>query len=315
VKVCISIDLDDYQDYESLVDRQRDATPPSFYDDALPRFLDLFDRHGVRATFFVIGRDMANPSRRRRVRELVERGHEVGNHSFSHPYNFRALPRAQKAREIDRGDEAIADALGERPVGFRTPSCEISAETLHLLAERGYLYDSSVFPTPMMWLFMLYGRIFVRHANYQLGEFLTALAPPRPYFPSRDRLRRPRALDDVEAPRILEIPFSVLPGLRIPFYSTLLRRLGTGFFDLLLWAYGRRRPELHALFHQIELADLERTSLGRALERSPGLGVPFERRAVFVSHAVAGLAAAGEPVTLRELAGDHLAARASGAAA
>ena len=51
MKVCISIDLDDYQDYESLVDRQRDATPPSFYDDALPRFLDLFERYGVRATF------------------------------------------------------------------------------------------------------------------------------------------------------------------------------------------------------------------------------------------------------------------------
>ena len=258
---------------------------------------------------------MANPSHRRRVREIATRGHEVGNHSFSHPYNFRALPRAQKAQEIDLGCEAIADAVGERPVGFRTPSCDVSAETLNLLAERGYLYDSSVFPTPMMWLFMLYGRLFVRHANYQLGEFLTALAPCRPYFPRPDRFRRRRAPGDVDAPRILEIPISVLPGLRIPFYSTLLRRLGTGFFELLLRSYGSGRPELHALFHQIELADLGRTSLGRALERSPGLGVPFERRETFVSHAVAGLAAAGEPVTLRELAGDHLAAAAPGAAA
>lgn len=306
MKICITVDLDNYQDYQSLVDPESGSTARSFYLDAVPRYLDLFDRFGIRATFFMIGRDGAPAAHRKLVREISDRGHEVGNHSYTHPYNFRKLSRSEKEIEIDQADAAISDILGQRPVGFRTPSCDVDSETLGLLAERGYLYDSSVFPTPLMWVFMLYGKLFLRNANYQLGHLATALAPAIPYSPSLRRVHRRRKEGDGQAPQVLEIPFSVIPILRLPFYSTLLRRFGTGFFSLLTRAYGRRRPVLHALFHLIELADFEHTSLGRAFERTPGLAVSLSGRQRFVSHAIETLAAAGEAVPLHELARSYL---------
>jgi peptidoglycan/xylan/chitin deacetylase (PgdA/CDA1 family) len=302
MKVCITIDMDNYREYRSLVDPSGDGAGPSFYLDAVPRFLDLFDRHGARATFFMIGQDGDRTDHRRLVREIAARGHEVANHSFTHPYNFRRLSRAEKEREISRAEATITDIVGVRPVGFRTPSCDVDGETLGLLQERGYLYDSSIFPSPFMWAFMVYGKLFVRHKDYQLGHPLAPLAPRRPYVPSLDRVHRPRQLTGGREPRILEIPFSVAPVLPVPFYSTLLRRFGCKGFSLLLRAYGRRQPVLHILFHLIELADFGDTSLGRAFARTPGLAVPFAERQRFISHAIGALTQSGETVTLRDLA-------------
>jgi hypothetical protein len=307
MKVCVTIDMDDYRDYRTLVDRGGDASDVSFYGDAVPRFLDILDAAGVRATFFLIGRHGAVPGHARVVREIAARGHEVANHSWSHPYNFRALSRAEKIAEIERGDATIADLLGERPVGFRTPSCDVDWETLELLAERGYLYDSSVFPTPVMWAFMVYGKLFVRRRDYQLGAVHAVFAPRVPYVPRAGTVHRRADPRGTNGRRIVEIPVSVvLPAVRIPFYSTMLRLLGTRGFDGLVGAH--RGPLLHCLFHLIEVADLHATSLGRALERTPGLGLPLARRTRFVNAAVARLARAGEAVTMRELARAWLAA-------
>lgn len=302
MKIAITVDLDNYREYERLLGSGGSSGTHSFYEDALPRFLDLFDRCGVRATFFAVGRDGAVASQRKRMREIAERGHELGNHSFTHPYNFRALSRVEKEAEIAQAEAAIADAIGERPRGFRTPSCDVDLETLHLLAERGYAYDSSVFPSPLMWVFMLYGKLFVKHETYQLGAPIAALAPPGPYHPSGSALHRRRRPGDRAAPDILEIPFSVTPWLRVPFYSTLLRRLGPGVFDRLRRGYPRSRPLLHAVFHLIELAEFEHTGLGRDYRRTPGLAVSLERRERFIGHAAESLGSLGECVPLGEFA-------------
>ncbi len=305
-QVCVTIDMDNYQDYRSLVDRDGTDVAHSFYLDAVPRFLDLLDRFGMRATFFVIGRDAALPAHRPLVREIVARGHEVGNHSYTHPYNFRQLDRAAKEAEIAGGETAIADVIGERPLGFRTPSCDVDAETLAVLAERGYLYDSSVFPSPIMWAFMLYGKLFVQRGDYQHGHLASVFAPGTPYLPAVDRIHRPRDPRTVRPPYVLEIPFSIVPGLRIPFYSTMLRLLGPRGFDLCVRAHGRRRP-LNVLFHLIEIVDLGTTSLGKAFARTPGLGVPFGRRERYLAGAIESLARAGAGVTMREVARGYLA--------
>ncbi len=305
--VCVTIDMDNYQDYRSLVDRDGEHSEHSFYLVCRPLLEKQLDGCDMRATFFMIGRDAATPAHRAIVRDIAARGHEVGNHSYTHPYNFRGLDRARKAAEIDQADAAIADILGERPVGFRTPSCDVDGETLALLAERGYLYDSSVFPSPVMWAFMLYGKLFVQRGDYQLGHVASVFAPGRPYLPALDRIHRARDPRTAARPYVVEIPFSVVPGVRIPFYSTMLRLFGPRGFDLLVRAHGRHQP-LNALFHLIEIADLGATSLGRAIARTPGLGVPFAKRERFIAGAIRSLARAGRGVPMREVARGFLAA-------
>jgi peptidoglycan/xylan/chitin deacetylase (PgdA/CDA1 family) len=85
-----------------------------------PRILDLLDEFRAKATFFVIG------ERARRypheLRRIAARGHEVANHSNSHPEGwFWALPPAIVAREIDAGSKVIADITGSAPPYFRAP--------------------------------------------------------------------------------------------------------------------------------------------------------------------------------------------------
>ena len=304
MKVCISVDMDNYRDYQSLVDPDGRGSERSFYA-AVPAFLDVLDAVGARATFFAIGRDAEVAAHRSALRQIAERGHEVGNHSWSHPYSFHDLSRAEKEREIARGEQAIADALGERPLGFRTPSADVDLETLELLRERGYLYDSSVIPSPlMMWSFMLYGKLFVRRKDYSLGRLRSVFAPPRPYLPSRRQLHRPASGAPAEG-ELVEIPISALPLARIPFYNTLFRIFPPGVFDAAVRLHGSRRPMLHMLFHLIDLVDLEGTPLDAAIARTPGLGVPFGRRRAFVAHAFRQMTAQGEAITLREMARLH----------
>ena len=310
MKVCITVDMDNYAEYQSLVDPSAAAGSFSFYDNAVPRFLDVFDRHGIRATFFMIGRDAKEASNRKVVREIAERGHEVANHSYTHPYNFRQLPRAERVAEIEQCEHAIADITGQRPYGFRVPSGDLDTETLEILAERGYLYDSSIFPTPFMWLFMVYGKLFVRRDDYQLGEVTAVLAPGHPYRPSREKIHKP-AREGSSAPAILEVPFSTVPSFGVPFYGTLLRLLGRRAFDLLLRGYGRKRALLLPIFHLIDLVDLRGSALDAGISSMPGLGVPFERRERFMTHAFARMAEAGQAVPVVEYAREHLAREAA----
>lgn len=85
-----------------------------------PRVLDLLDRWGARASFFLIGRRAA--ARPQLAAEIVHRGHRVENHTWSHPAAFCCYSSAAQRREIRRAQEAIAGAAGQAPAWFRAPA-------------------------------------------------------------------------------------------------------------------------------------------------------------------------------------------------
>jgi peptidoglycan-N-acetylglucosamine deacetylase len=83
-----------------------------------PKLLDLLERHGVRATFFLIGGHVrAFPSL---AKEIAKRGHTIGNHTDSHPA-LTFLPPRRIAEELDRCDDALEAATGARPRWMRPP--------------------------------------------------------------------------------------------------------------------------------------------------------------------------------------------------
>lgn len=88
-------------------------------DEALTERLgDALDEAKVRATFFDIGRSVKN--RPENTRTLFEAGHEMENHSFSHPVLSKLSADKQKS-EIDKTDKAVYDATGEYPTMLRPP--------------------------------------------------------------------------------------------------------------------------------------------------------------------------------------------------
>jgi len=107
----------------------------------VPRLLDLLERHGIRSTFFVPGYTAHRyPDM---VRRIVDAGHEIAHHGYLHEQPT-ALTEGEEIEAIDRGLAALQEVAGVRPTGYRAPMWDLSWRTPTLLAERGFLYDSSL---------------------------------------------------------------------------------------------------------------------------------------------------------------------------
>ena len=145
----MSVDVEDYFQVEAFagsISRSDWERFPTRVEANTHRILDLFDEHGARGTFFLVGWVAERfPSL---VREIVARGHEPACHSYWHrtvyslsPEEFRADTR--KAREV------IEQVGGVRVLGYRAPTWSITKDclwALEILAEEGFQYDSSIYP-------------------------------------------------------------------------------------------------------------------------------------------------------------------------
>ena len=110
------------------------------------RTLELFARYGAKATFFLVG--WVAERHPDLVKEIVAAGHEVGCHSYWHRAISRITPE-QFREDTRRAVGVIEQAASAQVRGYRAPTFSISTKTLwalEILAEEGFLYDSSVFP-------------------------------------------------------------------------------------------------------------------------------------------------------------------------
>jgi peptidoglycan/xylan/chitin deacetylase (PgdA/CDA1 family) len=107
----------------------------------VPRLLGLLERLAIKATFFVPGYTAHRyPDT---VQTIAAAGHEIAHHGYLH----EPLDQADEDMEIDyleRGLLALEEVTGVRPVGYRAPMWELNYRSPGLLADRGFLYDSSL---------------------------------------------------------------------------------------------------------------------------------------------------------------------------
>ena len=107
----------------------------------LPRLLRMLERHGVRSTFFVPGYTAhRHPDA---IRSIVDAGHEIAHHGYLHEPLIDVDAKTE-AEILDRGLDALEEVAGVRPAGYRAPMWELTYASPGLLAERGFLYDSSL---------------------------------------------------------------------------------------------------------------------------------------------------------------------------
>ncbi len=100
-----------------------------------PAILDILAAKNVKATFFLTGEMAAEHSDI--ARRIVDEGHEVGNHTYSH-VNMIFLKAQALTDEIDRGHKAVLDATGVEPVLFRPPRGLFNDTVRQVLLTRGY---------------------------------------------------------------------------------------------------------------------------------------------------------------------------------
>ena len=126
----VSSGRDDLPSTKSLALTFDDGPSP----DQTPRVLEQLDRHGVRATFFLVGAQAERHPEL--VREIVARGHAIGNHTWSHldawMHDFPVV-----ADELARTDDLLAELTAARPVWVRPPHGHFTAKLRVWCAERG----------------------------------------------------------------------------------------------------------------------------------------------------------------------------------
>jgi peptidoglycan/xylan/chitin deacetylase (PgdA/CDA1 family) len=98
-----------------------------------PQVLDILRRHGARATFFCVG--LCASAYPDLLARIVEEGHAIGNHTWSHPY-LPDLTRDEVLRQVDATGEVIAKATGTAPVLVRPPYGSRTPDVLRWLAGR-----------------------------------------------------------------------------------------------------------------------------------------------------------------------------------
>ena len=108
----------------------------------LRRVLSLLDRHAIPATFFIPAVSlMLSPE----MADLIKRSgrHEFGVHGWIHERNA-VLPASIERELVQRAVDTLTKLTGTRPVGYRAPSWDLSPNTLGIVRDLGFLYESSL---------------------------------------------------------------------------------------------------------------------------------------------------------------------------
>ena len=143
----LSFDVEEYFQVEAAaeagVGHEQWKSFPKRLAPCVDRILQLLADHRASATFFVLGW----VARHERI-QIAEAGHEIASHGMSHRMIIHLTP-AEFRRELLDSRRLLEDISGQSVIGYRAPTFSITHQTawaLDVLAESGFLYDSSIFP-------------------------------------------------------------------------------------------------------------------------------------------------------------------------
>ena len=182
----------------------RDKTGEYVLRQGMPRLLDLYERYGVKATFFYTGYiARLYPDV---VRMAHSKGHEIGSHGLTHEVSqaIDILPRQIQLEHLATSKKILEDITGEEVISFRAPAARVDKKFCEVLNEAGYKIDSSV-SSQRLDMFLSFG---------SLKKLNWITTPRKAYFTREDNIFRRG-----DSP-IFEIPIS---ALGFPYIGTFMR--------------------------------------------------------------------------------------------
>lgn len=301
----ISVDVDGLDCYRAI--HGLPLAPPNSVDPTwttgLRRARELFAEFEIPATFFIVGRDLERPNHRQIARQLVDDDHELANHSYDHPYDLRRQPESEISYQLGATDRAILEATGQKPVGFRTPGYNVSAEIIAFSRRQGHRYDASLFPCSSYWaakaLVMGWRAFQGQESRSDRTDPRTLLAPREPYFPRPLHFWKAAPT----AKNYVEIPMTVFAGGTIPIIGTSLHLIDAVRWER-IWPILHRRfarffsLEFHALDF-LDATDLHNVYGARALlDRQPDLHISWHNKAHRYRRVLHSICSTRQPITL-----------------
>ena len=289
----VSVDLDGLACYAAihgidqgaLDERALRAVPEV----ATARLCELFAELGIQATFFVIGAELRHSFAAQAVAAAARAGHEIGSHSQDHDYALSRRDRAAIDADLATADEAIRAACGAAPRGFRAPGYTLSEALLEAVRARGYLYDSSLLPSPPYYAakaaaLALYAMLGRRSPSI-LGSPAQLFASRSPHWRSGVR----------------EMPIATLPLLRAPVIGTVIAAAPARVGLLLARAAGAS-GHLNLELHGIDALDASDGAPAALVAAQPGLRIPASVKLARLREVLAGLRGRAQIVTLENCA-------------
>lgn len=201
----MTVDVEDYfqvSAFEPYISRDEWAHIPSRVEQNTHKILDLFAEHDTKATFFTLG--WVAERYPQLIRRMVEEGHELASHGYSHVRVTQQTPEAFR-EDVIKTKQLLEDVSGIEVIGYRAASYSINKSNmwaLDVLGETGHKYSSSIYP--------------IKHDLYGIPD-----APRFAYRPMGEE-------------GILEIPITTLQmfGKKLPCG-------GGGFFRLYPYVFSR----------------------------------------------------------------------------
>ena len=249
-RVVLSVDLDDWYHarwatgspgarWPDAEAARREASWPA---DGLRKptqvILELFHRHGITATFFVLGEVAEREPDL--VREIAGRGHEVACHGLHH-VDADLLGPERFRDELASGKKTL-ETLSRQPViGYRAPNLLVRDWMIPPLRDQGFRYDASVC-TARSLLGKDYGHQHVAVNPYRFGK---GFSQPDPEGD------------------LVEIPIPVFPGIRLPAATGIMTRVLGKAWTLAALRSALRTGDAQYYFHPYELGVLPAVTFGR----------------------------------------------------
>ena len=190
MKARLCLITNDVETTSILNHRLRDKTGEYVLNQGMPRLLDLYDKYGVKATFFYTGHiAKLYPEV---VKMAYQRGHEVGSHGLTHEVSlaFDVLSPEEQLSHLKQSKQILEDIIGDEVVSFRAPAARVDKGFPNILHEAGFKIDSSVSSQRLDMMFS-FGALKKLH-------WLTA--PRKAYFTKADNIFRKGNTDVLEAP-------------------------------------------------------------------------------------------------------------------
>lgn len=141
--VCLSFDFDTFS---FRIGRKNLQSPTQisqseFGNIGAQRILDILTKNSIKATWFIPGYTI--DSFPETVKEIVSKGHEIAHHNYLHETPLE-LSRDEESFIMDKSNSIIEKISGKKARGYRAPSWALSENTIDLVIEKGFLYDSSL---------------------------------------------------------------------------------------------------------------------------------------------------------------------------
>lgn len=228
----MSLDLDDQWSYMKVHGDEGWELYPSYLHIVVPFVLDLLDELDIKITFFIVGQDAEIEKNQIILRTIIERGHEVGNHSFHHESWLKTYSKEKIEEEIIHSEEAILKATGHRTKCFRGPGFSWSNDLLEVLQKRNYTFDASILPTyisPLMRMYYFWNSKLTKEERESRKELFGS-------YKEGFYSLKPFRWELGNSQTILEIPVTTMPFFKIPFHLSYLLYI-SGYSMLIMKIY------------------------------------------------------------------------------